>query len=64
MKTKEYTSPETVVHDFLFDRDIMQTIIPGSENGGTGQLGNAATVKPFDDEEDEDYNHEVWDEEE
>ena len=63
MMTKNYNKPNIIIIDYISRNNLMVGI--GSESTFT-QMGNAATVKPFDDEEDEDYdyNHEVWDEEE
>lgn len=68
MTTKEYKKPETAVLDYLSKYGLMQgQIHEGSNQGGSGQLSNEASVKPFEDEEDENEarrNHEVWDDEE
>ncbi len=64
MTAKQYQSPHVEVFQFLTKYGIMNLPIEGS---GNEVLGNEASVKPFEDEEDENEarrNHEVWDDEE
>lgn len=64
MKTKVYQSPFVEVFDSLTKNGLMDFPIGGS---GGDVLSNEASVKPFEDEEDENEarrNHEVWDDEE
>lgn len=66
MKTvkTEYEKPSSLVMEFINQSGFMVDIY--SEGTG-GQMGNEASVKPFEDEEDENEarrNHEVWDDEE
>ncbi len=64
MKIKEYQSPKVEVFDSVTKYGMMEIGIGGS---GSDVLSNEASVKPFEDEEDENEarrNHEVWDDEE
>ncbi len=64
MKSKNYIKPDVLVIDYISKNNLMIGI---DDESTDNQMGNEASVKPFEDEEDENEarrNHEVWDDEE
>lgn len=67
MTNKEYVKPNALIVEFINQDEFLDITIGSNEGGNPGQLSNEASVKPFEDEEDENEahrNHEVWDDEE
>ena len=67
MTNKEYVKPNALIVEFINQDEFLDITIGSNEGGNPGQLSNEASVKPLEDEVDENEarrNHEVWDDEE
>lgn len=64
MNCQNYQKPECVTIDYITKHGLMDIPIGGS---GDGQMSDEASLKPFEDEEDDlqsKLNNEFWDDEE